>query len=184
LLHIMSDLTSAELFVDRADVILVEPLQGGGGAAHPPYNSVRIEAMLANADDHLAEVLRLAWLLAQLQLELPAYSEHLSFHRRAEICRLSMLPAVLVAGEQVELTRFNAETLALAIESWRVWKDRAAAEVAATLMTWWQIYTDSRPPWPVALGALDRMFDEMPPTESATGESASEAAASAATAAQ
>lgn len=166
MLQLIAGLTSRELLVERADVILVEPLQAGGGAAHPPYNSVRIEAVLANADDRLPEVLRLAWLLSQLQLELPMYSEHLSPFRRREVAALSMVPPVLAAAEQVELARFNAETLALAVESWRIWKDRPAAEIAATLSTWWQIYGDSRPPWAVALGALDRMFDAAAVAES------------------
>ncbi len=160
LLQLIAGLTSRELLVDRADVILVEPVSAGGGGAHPPYNSVRIEALLANTDDRLPEVLRLAWLLSQLQLELPVYADHVSPHHRREVFALSMLPAILAAAEQVELVRFNAETVALAIELWRIWKDRSAAELAATLLTWWQIYTESRPPWPVALGALDRMLDE------------------------
>lgn len=160
MLQLIAGLTAKELLVERADVILVEPLQGGGGAAHPPYNSVRIEAVLANADDRLPEVLRLAWLLGQLQLELPMYSEQLSPFRRREVCALAMVPPVLAAAEQVELARFDANTVALAVESWRIWRDRPAAEIAATLQTWWQIYSESRPPWAVALGALDRMFDE------------------------
>ncbi|MEX2187520.1 MAG: hypothetical protein WD875_12030 [Pirellulales bacterium] len=160
LLRIVGQVTSAELLVERADVILVEPLESGGGAAHPPYNSVRIEAVLTNADDRLPEVLRLAWLLSQLQFELPMYSEHLSPHRRREVCRLSMLPALLAAAEQVELARLNAETLALAIERWRIWSERDATDIAATLLTWWNIYSDARPSWPVALGALDRMLED------------------------
>jgi hypothetical protein len=28
----------------------------------------------------------------------------------------------------------------------------------ATVLQWWQTYQESRPPWPVALAALDQMF--------------------------
>jgi hypothetical protein len=165
LLQLIGGLTTKELLVERADVILVEPLEAGGGVAHPPYNSVRLEAVLTNADDRLPEVLRLAWLISQLQLELPIYNDHLAPYRRREIGRLAMLPPLFAAAEQVELSRLNAETLALAVEKWRVWKDRPANEIATTLVTWWQIYTDSRPPWAVALGALDRMFEQTPVAE-------------------
>lgn len=167
LLQLIAGLTSHDLLVERADVVLVEPVSAGGGGAHPPYNSVRIEAMLTNADDRLPEVLRLAWLLSQLQLELPLYADHVAPHRRREVSGLSMLPPLFAAAEQVELAKFNAEMLTLAIDSWRIWKDRPAAEIAATLLTWWQIYADARPPWPVALGALDRMFDEAPQVQMA-----------------
>lgn len=167
LLRLIAASTSAPLLVDRADVILVEPLQAGGGAAHPPYNSVRFEAMLTNADDRLPEVLRLAWLLSGLQMELPMYSDNLAPHRRREVCSLSMLPAVLAAAEQVELARFDPATLALAIETWSISNARPAAEIAAMLLTWWNVYTDSRPPWPVALAALDRMCEESNSAESA-----------------
>lgn len=160
LLRIVAGLTAPELLAERADVILIEPLQGGGGAAHPAYNSVRVEAMLANANDRLPEVLRLAWLLGELQMELPIYSDHLSPARRREVCALSMLPAILTAAEQVELARLDASTLALAIEAWRICDAWPAAETAATLLAWWQTYSDARPPWPVALGALDRMLAE------------------------
>jgi hypothetical protein len=82
-----------------------------------------------------------------------------------------MLPAVFAAAEQVELARLDPRTVALAIETWRIWDARPAAEVAATLLTWWQVYCDSRPPWPIALAALDRMF------EPSAGEHSTSAAA-------
>ena len=62
-------LTERELVVERADVILVHPVLGGGGWAYPPYNAVCFEAVLANPIAELPEVVRLGWLLAQLNLD-------------------------------------------------------------------------------------------------------------------
>ena len=51
-----------------ASVILVRPALGGGGAAFPEAKAVSFEAMLANPQRELPEIVRLAWLLAQIEL--------------------------------------------------------------------------------------------------------------------
>jgi hypothetical protein len=145
-------LTQSDLLVDRADVILVQPVLGGAGAAHVLYNSVRIEAVLANPIVELPEIVRLAWLLAQLNLDLPMFQGDLPRDRLARVGRLAMLPPVLAAAKEVELVRNNVETLTLALSAWR-----APQVEPNTLMEWWETYRAARPPWMVALGALDRM---------------------------
>ena len=50
----------------QCDVLLIHPALGGAGEAHLAYNSVRIEAVLANPNADLPEVVRLAWLIAQV----------------------------------------------------------------------------------------------------------------------
>src|SRR5690606_23019649 len=77
LLATLARLTTAGLVPEMADVILVHPVLGGGGAAHWQYNSVQFEAVLANPLAELPEVLRLGWLLAQLNFDLPLYEDHL-----------------------------------------------------------------------------------------------------------
>jgi hypothetical protein len=146
-------LTEADLIVARADVVLVLPALGGAGSAYWLYNSACIEAVLANPMVELPEVVRLGWLLAQLNLDLPTLQGDLPRDRLARVGRLAMLPPVLVAAEEVELARNNVETLTLALSAWR------APEVEPNaLMEWWETYQAARPPWTVALGALDRMI--------------------------
>jgi hypothetical protein len=153
----MEQRTESGLFVERANVFLVLPVQGGGGAAHWQYNAVRIEAVLANPMHELPEVLRLAWLLAQLQLDLPAIAETVSRAKWQAVAPLAMIPAVLSAAEEVELARFDSPALALAVEQWTGVTAEVAASQAAALASWWQTYHTTRPRFPVAFAALAEM---------------------------
>jgi hypothetical protein len=58
--------TDKALLAERADVILLQPILGGDGTVFPLYGAVAIEAVLANPIAELPEVVRLGWLLAQL----------------------------------------------------------------------------------------------------------------------
>jgi hypothetical protein len=146
-----------DLLVDAADVILVQPVLGGSGAAHPLYNSVRIEAVLANPIPELPEVARLGWLLSQLKLDLPKYQGNLPSGRMAHVGPLAMIPPALVAAQEVELVRFDSGVLATALRAWT-----SAVVEADKLMDWWETYQADRPSWGVAIGALDQMLDAEP----------------------
>jgi hypothetical protein len=149
--------TDEELLVPECEVLLVHPALGGGGEAHLAYNSVRVEAVLANPVSELPEAVRLAWLIAQLQLDLPRYSESIHADRLPHVARFAMLPVTLAAAETVELARYTPENLQLAISTWRL---HAPPEIdaAALVSQWWQTYQESRPPWNIALTALDQLF--------------------------
>lgn len=150
--------TEPELIVPEADVLLVHPIQGGGGMAHLAYNSASIEAVLTNPRAELPEGVRLAWLLAQLNNDLPLNQGNLTRDRAAEVGAFALLPAALAAAESVELARNDSATLALAAEMWLpAAKD---ARFLAAIEQWWQVYGESRPRWSVALAALDRMLVE------------------------
>lgn len=173
-------LTDEALLVPRCEVLLVHPALGGAGEAHLTYNQVRLEAVLANALPELPEVTRLAWLIAQLQLDLPANCDQIHADRLPHVARFAMLPPVLTAAEYVDLAKFTPETLRYAIEAWRLnvpASVNSPAEVGqssdlshdstalsygsvspALLMQWWETYLQTRPPWPVALTALDQMI--------------------------
>lgn len=149
--------TEEQLLAPAADVILVHPVIGGAGDAHLSYNSVRIEAVLANPHADLPEVVRLGWLLAQLQLDLPVWSENIHADRLPHIARFAMLPAALKAAEEVELARFTPELVAKAISAWQI-ASPSDIDAAATVLDWWHTYETSRPSFRVALEALDQMF--------------------------
>ena len=51
---------------ERAKVVTVLPIQGGGGEAIAEHRAVVIESVLANPIAEIPEILRLAWLLSQL----------------------------------------------------------------------------------------------------------------------
>lgn len=153
----VATLTDPALLVENAEVVLVHPALGGGGAAHLHNNSVRIEAVLANADFRLPEILRLGWLLAQLQCDLPMHGEGVSAGRLPLVSAAALLPPTLAAGEVVELTRYDRETLAAACAAWRI-PAPPGCDLPQALETWWATYLKGRPPWNVALAALDAML--------------------------
>ena len=158
LIAALARLTTPDLIVSEADAILVQPVLGGAGAAHELYNSVSIEAVLANPIAELPEVLRLGWLLAQLNLDLPRYREILTRDRPRAVGSLAMIPAVLAAAQEVELAQLDKATLATALAAWHV--ESAESE---PLWEWWETYQATSVPWTVALGALDRMLAAEPP---------------------
>ena len=141
-----------ELLVETADVVPVHPAVGGQGHAHHLYNLVRIEAVLANPFPDLPEVVRLAWLLAQLNVDLPRYQGEMKQGRAVEVGSLALLPAVCNAAQEVELVRDASASVARAVELWKLPTD------AAVLVTWWETYCEARLAWPAAVAALDRML--------------------------
>jgi len=157
LLHQLGLVTEEALLPETCEVLLVHPATGGGGEAHLAYNSVRIEAVLANPIAELPEVVRLAWLIGQLQMDLPRYSEGIHGDRLPYVAAYALLPATLRAAEQVELARCDVATLALAIDRWRL-PVPAGVDAASLVWEWWATYEQSRPDFRVALAALDQMF--------------------------
>jgi len=149
--------TDERLIVSEADVVLVYPVLGGGGAAHLLYNSVRLEAVLADPHPNLKETVRLGWLLAQLNLDLPVHSEAVSGADLDRVGRLAMIPPVLAAATEVEWARCDRETIAEALVAWHV-AGGDPERLAATLLDWWDTYRASRPAWSVALAALGQMI--------------------------
>jgi hypothetical protein len=115
-----------ELPTATASVILVRPARGGGGEAYPQQAAVSFEALLANPHPELPEVVRLAWLLAQLPL-----AEQADDRERA---RLALIPAVLSAAADVELLTASEPTLRAALRHWHLAVDESvAAKLAAEL---------------------------------------------------
>jgi hypothetical protein len=158
--------TEEPLIVSQADVIAIHPVLGGGGLAHLAYNSVTIEAVLVNPHEPLPEVLRLAWMLAQLNNDLPMHSEMVHGRQLSQVSQLAMLPPVLAVAEQLDLARFDMSTLKLALEVWSA--DVAnSGGLADTVIRWWETYDGSRPTWSVALTALARMIE--PPSSTRRG---------------
>ncbi len=163
LLRSLGNATEPGLLVERADVILVQPVLGGGGAAQVAYNSVRLEAVLANPIPELPELLRLAWLVAQLNLDLPDYRELLATATTtkgwtpAAIYGLAMLAPILTAAEDVELARFEPAITRQALAAW-CGRSSDLDSVATTLAAWWETYRGARPPFAVALRALADML--------------------------
>jgi hypothetical protein len=153
----MQQMLPDDVILQGSDVLLVQPALGGDGKPHLVNNTVRIEAVLANPHPKLPEAVRLAWLLSQLNLDVPKFSEDIHPDRLPHITAFAMLPVVLEAAHYVELVTFDRELLPLAIEAWRL---RVPADVDGPelIANWWITYQEARPTLAVALKALDEMF--------------------------
>jgi hypothetical protein len=146
LLKQLTRLTEPQAIVPRVIVLPVYPATGGGGWALPVYNTAVIEAVLANPRAELPEVTRLAWLLANLNSDLPRYREPLANPDR--VLPLAMVP---------ELARCDRASVELTLAHWRLEEDQPA-DTAAALVAWWQTYLETRPSWTLALIALEKML--------------------------
>ncbi len=153
----LASVTDGSWRLARADVYLVYPATGGGGAAHPQRNSVRLEAVLTNVSDTIPEVLRLGWLLAQVAAaQTPAPPQDASGRlAHLKLAPLALLPATLAAAEEVELAGCRAETIAAALALWE-FAEPPPADAAGLLHDWWNDYRRRRRPWLAALAELAR----------------------------
>jgi hypothetical protein len=157
LLRQIANLTDERLIASEATVILIQPTLGGGGEAHLQQNAVSFEAVLTNSVPQLPEVVRLAWLLAQVQCDLPVFSDHVNAQRLPHVAAFALLPAVLQAAANVELGEFSVPQISRALEAWQLPK-LADLDLPNVIHDWWQTYLAGRPGWPVALTALDQML--------------------------
>lgn len=161
LMRVLARQTGGDVLVEQATVLLVQPVLGGFGYAHLSANRIHWEAMLTHVDPQLPETLRIAWLLSQLDLDRPAFSDNINAHRLRAVAGLAMLPAILEAGQELELCRYCDESLASALRLWHCETLQLdAAKTLAVVSTWWETYQASRPAWPVALAALDQMLPQ------------------------
>jgi hypothetical protein len=147
-------LTDSVVSPEAAGVVLVAPYVGGHGRAYPAQNRVLFEAMLYNPVAELPETVRLTWLLAQLNFDLPRLADALPPGRAAHVASLAMAPATLAAAEVVELATCKEAALGWALLAWRLVPpdDRATA---GRLWTWWQTWLEGNAAWPAAVAALD-----------------------------
>jgi hypothetical protein len=157
LLQQVRRLTEENFVASSAEVTLVTPWVGGYGYGHLKSNRVLLEAMLADPHDDLPETLRLGWLLAQLNADLPIYSEPIPADRLLLVTQLATLPVVLSAAEVVEWGTCNLATIDRALTCWHI-VPQPASKVAEQLWQWWQAYREGTAPWLVAWRGLEALL--------------------------
>jgi hypothetical protein len=150
-------LTEEGVLPSNVEVALLHPAIGGAGEAFLPYNLVTIEGVLTNPHPELPETVRLGWLVGQLNADLPRYGENVLAQRLAHVAGFAVLPPVLQAAEDVELVQNSPQLIGKAISAWNL-SVLPDVDAAALISDWWSTYLDGRPPWGVALTALDQMF--------------------------
>lgn len=150
-------LTRIETLIDGCRIIGVQPVLGGYGKSHPDQNLVRIEAVLTNSRPELPEVVRLAWLIAQLHIDPPWLDDVSALPLSELMVPLAMIPAMLAAAQEIELARCDQHSVMLAIEDWLVSIPQAARDprsLSANLLDWWQTEGQTGPEWGHSLRIL------------------------------
>ncbi len=150
-------LTEPNWLVEQAEGVFLQPVQGGAGYSLNSLNRFAIEAVLTNPLPEIPEVVRVAWLVGQLQSDLPVYSEALGPLRAQPIAALATLVATLAAAEVLELSRCDEATIQLAIEHWQI-AIPTVEDISTALVPWWETYLQTKPTWTIALKALDKML--------------------------
>lgn len=150
-------LTDPALIAKEATIIPVHPMVGGHGGVLLQSNRCWIEAVLTNSNPTLPEVVRLAWLLSQLESDLPIHGELVNSGRLPWISSMAMLPPVLLAAQELEIGQFSDDQLLLAMEKWWI-PNPTEHSLVDTVLSWWDTYSNERPPWRIALTALDKML--------------------------
>ena len=140
-----------------AEVVLVQPWVGGYGHTDLKSNRVLLEAVLANPHADLPEVLRLGWLLAQLNVDLPVYSEAVSHDSLERIAQLATLPVILTAAETVEWGHCDQDQIERCLNCWQIETDSPPV-VAEQLFRWWDTYRGGSTSWAVAWRALESLL--------------------------
>jgi hypothetical protein len=154
LLERIAALTDPGVIPGGATVVPLWPAWGGFASVHLAWNLARVE-LDAEGVRLLPDAVRIAWLLAQLNLELPMFSETITAGRLPEVAALAMLPPTLQAAAEARLVdravALNQAFAALPLEI------ADPSSTAEKMETWWQTYLDARPGWDVALAALERL---------------------------
>lgn len=145
------------VLVEGADIVLVFPYRQGLGVSYLPYNLVGIEMTSDDPVPQLPEVIRLAWLLSMLNLDLPRYAEQVKSNALWTVGALALIPIALKAAQTLELAVCDEQNIRQAVENWLPFEENLPTK-AETVLQWWDVYQTMRPEFPAALNALDRLL--------------------------
>lgn len=157
-----------ESFIPKSAVcVLLSPYRGGDGDCDRATSTLWIEAVLTNPVPAVPEVLRLAWLLTRIgigTMVLPttAADENEDHQRASMVVALAGLPVVLDAACYLEVTSSPTVTTDLIDSAMQAWLGPMEPAVVEILDKWWSQSEQLKPPFPVALKALDRMLPGKP----------------------
>ena len=153
-LQIWSDSPPADWWPTRIDGLLIQPMRGGDGGYESNLRKFWIEAMLTDADQSVPEVLRVAWLVTQLAVEVHT-RERSSESPSSLPWEIGCVPMVLSAGRELDLVKGDTLPLEAALRLWNL----GTSETSGVLLEWWEQARASSSPIPVSLKQLDQMLE-------------------------
>lgn len=138
----------------EVDVLAVQPLSGGAGGFSSDADAIWIEALLADSDPMVPELLRLVWLLTSLAIETHIRSRT-GQRRLSHAWSLVSVPLVLSAGAQFDLFPAHQLPMDRALKAWT----SGTPKTVETLESWWHQYRQSDDPLPIALRQLEALLE-------------------------
>ena len=160
-----------ESFIPKNVVcVLLSPYRGGDGDCDTETSTLWIEAVLTNPVARVPEVLRLAWLVSRIGignrvLSTPDVGDSAptgDAARSAMVVSLAAVPVVLEAAAFLELGPPLSESPDQIATAVQAWCGQMGPDVVETIGRWWSQSEELKPPFPVALKALDRMLPGKP----------------------
>jgi hypothetical protein len=157
----------ADWWPPSVTALMVQPMRGGDGGFDQDRHRFWMEAVLADIDPAVPEILRMTWLITRMAID--AHIRERSTDLSLAIpWSLASVPLVLAAGRELELVsgepvgpankegpakkEANALPIRRAMELWRF----GDANTADLLSAWWQEFRGTNVPLPVALKILDQ----------------------------
>ena len=157
----------ADWWPTKVNGVLVQPMRGGDGGIDVESCKFWIEALLTNVDPQVPEVLRVAWLVTQLAIEI--HTQERSSENSGSIpWAIGTVPLVLTAAKDLEILRGDELPIESAMQLWGL----GDHNVAKIVSQWWQQQQKSPTPMPVGLKQLDQML--IPSRQPKTGLSEQE----------
>lgn len=157
-----------ESFIPKNAVsIFLSPYRGGDGDCDPATSTLWIEAVLTNPVPSVPEVLRLAWLVTRIGIGTQVLSsqsgeQNEDDSRASLVVALAALPVVLDAACYLEMAPTPTVTAGLIDDAMQTWFGPMEPSVIEIVDKWWSQSEQLKPPFPVALKALDRMLPGKP----------------------
>jgi hypothetical protein len=154
--RIWDDQPPADWWPARVTGIAVQPMRGGDGDYDSDAVKFWIEALLNDADPDVPEVLRVAWLLTQLAIQIQM-REKSSETVSGMPWTLGSVPIVLSASVDAGITdRGDDQQIETALRLWRL----GDGSTAGTLHEWWNQWQQNKSPMPLAVKGLDKMLGD------------------------
>ena len=153
----------------RMDVLLVKPMRGGDGGFDAESRSIWIEAMLTDVSVRVPEVLRLAWLVTQCNIDhhLQEMKEDAIQDEHSDLkpaWSLATVPLVLKCASELDLVAAPDLPISESLELWRFISGDTASEIAVSeiVVDWWKSVEEQPMPLPLKLKELDQALKKSP----------------------
>lgn len=157
-LDALIELTDEHIVPERAFIYLIPTLTGEVAKTYPLEDIIEVEAEQSTALTELPYVIRLGWLVAQLNMNELSPELELPEEKLDLLKRLALVPVTLSASEAVGWCVCHENTIEQAAQTWLGKRKELTKPTIEALDAWWEVYRERRPPWKSALTALHRML--------------------------